>query len=1010
MSAQKLRRGVFVSIATAILLFGARISSAQTGNAAIRGIVSDSSGSVVSGAAVVLTNTDSGRALTNTTGPDGVYSFPTVAPGKYSITVSATSFSMRAINGIQLMLDQHLNQPIVLMPGNQMTTVSVTADVPAVDTTTYDVGGVIQQQQIDTLPIQNRQYLNLGELIPGTTQGANRTFYNNVQSGSGLYFYASGFYLDGVTNQQTEEGDPRQNIPMGAVAEFKTYTSSMPIELGWAMGGFVTVVTKSGTNNIHGEAFEYYRNTAMTALNQFQQATAAAEGTGNPPYKRNQFGGDMGGPILKNKMHYYGAYDGTESTSSFTMFVAGAAAADYAAAGLLGTFPAPGHDRLATARWDYDLANHQQVFVRWAQEWNLVTRNGCGPNASGQSTTIGCYDGQIPRYAYVAGHTWEPNDHMVNDARFQYAYISYELGPWNTPIPTKPSDLVNPSYTSNVGLGYSFPSFGYGHTYAAVGVESRWEVNDTLTIQHHEHQLKVGTDVSYVPYVDASASNLNGTWTFSQDEVFNPANPGTLTSPHQFTQAATPLLYYLPSTQQAYFAGDSWKLKPYLTLNYGLRWERQTGSAFLDTYTPNPSQPTIPFEGNPHSRGDKRNFGPRLGFTYDPFNRGKDVIRGGAGIYYNFIETELSEAEKLNFVSCSISLVNGSPSTYTLPYPNPYNGQSLTSFCSTAPPSVTILSPSLRNPYQFQYSLGYSRQISANLSLSADGIYARGMRDYKSYDLNYPLLGGVPSISGTRPYSTFTQITQHASTGASEYTALYLKLDKRLANHYMYTLSYALTTGKDNNPHNPPVNYAAPQNDWGPAAIDQRHAVVGSATYMLPWKILVGGIFSFRSASPYNVTTTSTTCAKPGTGQVLPSACTAVGAGVLPSTALNADGTAVYVPGTTRNQGGRGISFAAINTYRSQITGTNAAGLPPVSSVTSTNYMDFDLRVSKSVFHHDAMDVQVFGQAFNLFGRENYNAITTSPTSTSFGVATSASTLQPASDVQIGELGAKFTF
>jgi hypothetical protein len=130
----------------------------------------------------------------------------------------------------------------------------------------------------------------------------------------------------------------------------------------------------------------------------------------------------------------------------------------------------------------------------------------------------------------------------------------------------------------------------------------------------------------------------------------------------------------------------------------------------------------------------------------------------------------------------------------------------------------------------------------------------------------------------------------------------------------------------------------------------------------------------------------------------------------VPSTALNADGTAQYVPGTTRDQGNRGINYAAINTYRSEITGTSAAGIAPVGSVTSTNYMDFDLRVSKSVFRHERMDLSVVGQAFNLFGRENYNAITTSPTSTSFGLATSASTTQPASDVQIGELAVKFTF
>src|SRR6202021_4340939 len=155
--------------------------------------------------------------------------------------------------------------------GSATESVTVTGSVPAVDTTAYDVGGVVQQNQIENLPIPNRQYLALALLTPGTTQAASRTFYSNVESGGGgPYFFASGFYWDGVSNQQTEEGDPRQNLPEDAVAEFKTYTAQMPADLGWAMGGYTALVTKSGTNHIHGGAFEYLRTTGMTALNQFQ--------------------------------------------------------------------------------------------------------------------------------------------------------------------------------------------------------------------------------------------------------------------------------------------------------------------------------------------------------------------------------------------------------------------------------------------------------------------------------------------------------------------------------------------------------------------------------------------------------------------------------------------------------------------------------------------------------------------------------------------------------------------
>ena len=986
MTIRKSRSGVSATLPLFLGLCCIAGVRAQSGQADVQGIVSDPGGAFVAGAQVVLLNTESGDKRVVKTAPDGRYSFPTVAPGHYSLNISAPSFSPETINGLTIELDNHVNQNVLLKVGGANDTVEVTSLVPQVDTSSYDVGGVIRQDQINDLPIQNRQYLNLALLVPGTSQAASRTFYSNVQAGGGVYFYANGFSLDGVTNQQTEEGDPRQNIPEGAVAEFKTYTASMPAELGWAMGGYTTVVTKSGTNKIHGEAFEYFRNRFMNADNQFTQATELADHVSSPLYNRNQFGFDMGGPILKDKLHYYGAYEQTQQTTSYTLYAAPAYAADYSA--ITGTFAIPGHDDLLTLRLDGNIRSNQQAFVRYAQEWNLVSGNGCG-----NTSTYGCYDGQIPRHALVFGHTWEPSPRIVNEARFQYAYISYELGPYGTPVPTTPLALVSPSYRANVGVGYEFPDFTYGKEYAAVGVETRWEVNDTVTVQRGKHSVKAGFDLSYVPYIDANASNLNGTFYFSTDQAFNPANTSNLAHPYEFTQAAVPLVYYLPSTQQAYFLEDSWKAKQNLTINAGARYDLQRGSPFLNTYTPNTTtEPVIPFEGNPHTRGDWNNFGPRIGLSWDPFKKSKDVVRAGYGIYYNFVQTELSEAEKLNFIACPITIV-ASTGTY-VPYPAPYSGypnpgsSGASNYCTQTPANVTILSPGLSNPYQHQFTLGYSRQVTKDMSLSADGIYNRGLRDYKSYDRNYPL-----NYAGTtvpRPDTAIGQDIQHASTAASEYKALYLKLDKRMSNRYMFTVSYALTSALDNNPHSAPFNYNNLKEDWGPASVDQRHAVVASFAVMLPLKILAGGIFTYRSSEPFSTTTTTTT----------PTVFTAA--------MLNADGTAQLVPGTTRDSGNRGYNYAALNAYRANYNlahpTANLSTNLSSNSVASTQYNDFDLRLSKMVFSHEAMKLEIIGQAFNLFGTENYTGITTSPTSAAWGAPTGANT------VQIGELAAKFSF
>ena len=707
------------------------------------------------------------------------------------------------------------------------------------------------------------------------------------------------------------------------------------------MGGFTSVVTKRGTNNIHGEAFEYFRNQALNADNIFQQRTEATQGTGKAPYTRNQFGGDVGGPIWRDRTHYYAAYERTQAKASYTLFVNPSSPVYANYAPLLGTFEQPSHDQMLTLRVDHNIAQNQQLFVRYAQEWNLLTRQGCGG-----SSTYSCYDGSIPRHSIVVGHTWEPTSQLVNEARFQYAYSSYQLGPYGTAIPHSPSDLTSASFLNAVGIGYRFPSFSYGETYSAVGIEQRWQLNDSVSLQKGTHALKAGFDISYIPYVDASAVNYKGTYTFAKDQKFDPTNTSNLTAPTTFTAALKPLIYYLPSTQTSYYFQDNWKLRSNLTANLGIRYDRQFGASFLDTLNPNNFTPRIPFQGDPRKRGDRNNFGPRVGITWDPRGQGQDVIRAGYGVYYNNIQTEQGEGEKLNLYACTVSINNPG-------YPDPYGGLSPTNYCSTAAPTVVVLAPGYSNPYAQQFSLGYTRQLSPNLALIVDGVYEHTLRNYKVYDLNYP-------VNGKRPNAAFNQIQQHASTDQDKYKALFVRLDRRFARRYMFSAAYTLASGTDWNPEAAVITYSNPKLDYGPSNIDRRHALVLSGSVILPLKIRLGGIYTFRSSEPFTILTTTT----------------------------NSNGTAQYLPGTSRNQGNRGLNLAQF-------------GLGPVAS---TKYNDFDLRVSKSFFEREQRKLEIIGQAFNLFGATNYNGITTASASAAFGQATNAGT------AQIGEVAARFTF
>ena len=921
----------------------------QASAADIQGVITDPSGAAVVNAKVALKNTDTGVVVT-LAAPNGSYRFPALNPGHYALTVQAPDFSPETVANIHMELGSHLQQDIALKLGSTQQSITIAADNGTIDTSTNVVGGVIDNRQINTLPLNTRQYLNLALLLPGTSQDASRTFYNNVQIGGGGTFYANGFRVDGVSNNWAEQGEPRQNFPEGAVQEFKVDITQYPAEYGLSEGGLVTIATKGGTNEFHGELFEYFRNQNLNHLNRFQQAAVKQHGSGTPPFLRNQFGGDIGGPIIHDRTHFYAAFERTQTDDSYTIFTS--QPQFYGAQ--TGTFDQPSHDQMITGRVDHQIDNAQQMFVRYAQEWNLITAQGCG----GSSLRF-CYDGLIPRLAFVGGHTWTLSPVLLNDLRLQYARSAYELGPHGSPIPTDPKGL-SASTLNNLQRGYVFPSFSYGFGYAEVGVEQRYEILDTVSLEKRNHSLKAGFDFSEVPFTDVTAVNLNGTYFFNKDQTFNPNDPATiatLNNPVSFS-SSTPSLSNTENTRQlGLFVEDFWKVTPRLTVEMGVRYDREFGS--FNEQLANTTLPTrVPLMGDPGKRGDANNFAPRIGFSLDPTGKGMDVLRGGFGIYYGNIQTLQNFGELRDLAQCNVSL--NKPS-----YPNPYGTGTAAQFCSTAAPIVTVLAPNIQNPYSEQMSLGYSRQISNNLSVNLDGLYTHTLRDYRVYDLNYP-------YGGSRPLTTWNQILQHAPEGAAKYGALFVRVDKRFANRYTYTVSYTYSSSRDNNPQNTLVNYSFPQLDWGPSAIDRRNALVASGTFLFPGKVMVGAIWNLRSSLPFNAFSGS----------------------------VNADGTTQYVPGTSRNQGNRKLSLDSINSFRM----TN--GLAAVTHIDSSVYDSLDLRVSRDFFTHGEKRVEVLGQVFNVAGHENLlnGAMTTSARSASFGTITNASNLQQV------ELAAHFVF
>jgi hypothetical protein len=952
--------GTKLGLSLAMLALVAGIAFAQGGEGEITGSITDASGLAIPNTQVTLTNVASGIARTINAQAEGQYRFSPVPPGTYRITVKAPNFQTANITNLLINIGASVTENVMLKVGSSEQTVEVSGEIPLVDTNSQDVSGIIDQQQITTLPINTRQYLNLALLMPGTSQDATRTFYNNVQVGGGGYFYANGFMVDGVRNTWAEQGEPRQNFPEGAVQEFKVYVAQYPAEYGLYMGGLVTVATKSGTNDIHGEVFEYWRNSRLNRDNRFQQQAEQTQHTGNP-FNRNQFGGDIGGSIIKDRTHYYVAFERTQTASSYTIFTS----LPQFYGSNQGTFNQPLTDQMFTARLDHQVNNNQSVFVRYAQEWNKLTFQGCGAQFE-----IFCYDGLIPRHSLVGGHTWTLTPTIVNDSRFQYAYSSYQLGPPGHIYTDVNTMATSPTATAQLQIAYAFPSFSYGAGYQEDGVEKRYEGSDVLSLQKGSHTLRFGADVNYVPFIDSTAFNVRGWFFFGQDQPFNPKDPASvaaLQNPSLFLMTIPAVTTSVPSWELGFFAMDDWRVRPGLTLNLGIRYDRELGSSNQDLNLASFPQP-IPFIGVPSKRGSKKDFGPRIGIAWDPFQNGRDVFKAGFGIYYNNIQTLLNFNENRNLAECNIIISNPT-------YPDPFNGQSPSSFCSNAPPNVTVLAQNYRNPYSEQFTIGYSHQFTNDFAVVVSGVYQHFLHDFRLLDLNFP-----DPVTGIRPLPAWGTILQQQSTAQSKYKALFVQANKRLSHRFMFTVAYTLSSARDDNPQFQVTNYSDANLDWGPSSVDRRNVIVTSGTVELPWKLTLGAIWTAKSSAPFSALAAT----------------------------FNADGTQQYVPGTSRNQGNRNLTLATVNAYRATL------GLSPItSSMINTNpYNSFDVHFSRSFFVKEQRHLEVIAQIFNLFGHENLLGVAggNSGYLTSAASPTGFGTISAAGNLQQAELAARFVF
>ncbi len=861
-------------VATVLVLLsaftGSAPLSAQQGTTEVRGRVLDQQGAVLPGVTVVVTNQDTGIYREVVSNADGSYFVTGIVPGAYQIAAEMAGFKKYTRREITLSVGRTTTVDVQLEVGGIEETVTVSTESPLIDLTSQEIGGNITKEEMSGLPSANRNYIEFVGLLPGVVPISSTTSFGaDALNVNGQNSASNNFSVDGGSNNDDYLGQgfgSQARTALESIQEFQVLTNQFEAQFGQSTGGVINAITKQGTNKITGVVFGYFTDSTITAPDYFVKQGNLTK----PDTSKQQWGGVVGGPVVRDKMHYFFSLERITFDEGRTGFYPTRPEKNFSIAQHTSVWN-------TLVRFDHQLSPSQTWAVRWLRDVSPqnpqvignVTLDALREEEDYDDTVVGTLSS-------VLGNT------KFNTLRVAWTreYIDR----------SNPAFFDNGRHQDELAPTLRFPSFDDQQSAATqLRINNNWALENTFSWfipgARGDHDVKLGAQLNYIQHRFDEQSSANGIFSFGTDRAFD-ANDFS-TYPERLTirvpEADTT---GMQSRSIGVFAQDKWKLGARLSVNLGLRYDLEilpiTG----------PVQPL--FDSDSEYPVDKNNLAPRTGFVYDVSGSGRRVIRGGWGVFYDRTHlTLVDEYNRQGVYSGSFlalfpaSQIDRGPSSGVRPTdPLLANGPVLNRDLvnQLVPPGsfarntgiVWLDTPDRRIPYVRTASIGYEHQLGQTMSASADYIHTSGRDQFIWTNLNPGIkattgrtatlvrtdLQGLAQRLGISPFTNDVRVRENIAE--TEYDAINMQLDKRFSQFWSARVSYTLSSARGNTSGFTDgdtfqvLDQLNLDLNEGPTDFDRRHNLVLSFRTMVPKTggLQVSGVFRALSGLPFTINDT----------------------------------------------------------------------------------------------------------------------------------------------------------